>query len=748
MAISGDGSTVVGYSTFAGNWQAFRWTEAEGMNLLNSSLPAEYYSAATGVSYDGSVIVGAFANQDTDWSFRWTAETGMMSLHELGPGMINSAAWDVSDDGHSIAGAVDTGGYQYGQPYIWTSANGFRLLDISGTGYHNGIPTRISGDGLTMVGRLVLSGASYPYEAFYWRDETGFVKLGGLYPTIIESWASGVSYDGSTIVGQVLTMQGRLAFRWTDSTGMQSLGDLPGGQLYSHATAVSADGSVIVGAGQSDIGQEAFVWDEVGGMRNVRHILTNQFGADLTGWQLSYVYDVSADGRTIVGWGSNPQGRTEAWIAVIPEPGTLLLLLPLIIATCVYRRGALGRARQEKSARHQQSISPHIILLVSIVLCAVPPAHADLPPGTFLGIGHYPSSTPRSQGWAVSGDGQTAAGFTRHPENDFPFRWTESEGLSLLLQPAPGNSGFATGVNYDGSVIVGGMSGNFPDVGFRWTAEEGAVPLHAFSFENWSSFAWDVSADGGTIVGAANFVSSLDDGVPFIWTQDQGMRLISVAGTGYTEGTAIRVSGDGRIAVGNLSRPYSTLREAFYWSDEDGLVKLGGLYSGLINSLAIGTSYDGSVIVGRSTSLNGQQAFRWTEAEGMQSLWEELGRPSSSSAYTTSADGSVTIGLFATDADRGVFVLDDQLGMRKLETILTNDFGVDLTGWRLIEPVDVSADGRTIVGWGRNPEGQTQAWIAVIPEPQNAALVGVVSLVLALRRRRRAINSVTLSRKP
>lgn len=378
------------------------------------------------------------------------------------------------------------------------------------------------------------------------------------------------------------------------------------------------------------------------------------------------------------------------------------------------------------------------VTISSVLVSAGSAARAGLPPGTFLGIGHYPGSSPGSQGWAVSGDGLTAAGFTRHPESDVPFRWTESEGTSLLLQPAPGTSGYATGVNHDGSVIVGGMSGNFPDVGFRWTADEGTVPLHAFSFENWSSFAWDVSADGGTVVGAANFVSSLDDGVPFIWTQDEGMRLISVAGTGYTEGTAIRVSGDGRIAVGNLSRPYSTLREAFYWSDEDGLVKLGGLYSGLINSFAIGTSYDGSVIVGRSTSLNGQQAFRWTEAGGMQSLWEELGRPSSSSAYTTSADGSVTIGLFASDTDRGVFVLDDQLGMRKLETILTNDFGVDLTGWRLIEPVDVSADGRTIVGWGRNPEGSSEAWIAVIPEPQSAALVGAVSLAFVRRRRRRS----------
>ena len=340
LGISSDGSSTVGYSAYANDWQAFRWTESGGMNLLDPSLPAGYYSVATGASSDGSVVVGGYGDQDTDWSFRWTAETGITRLHELEPGMYNSAAWDVSDDGHSIAGALNTNSTQNGQPYIWTTTGGLRQLDLSGTGYDEGIPTRISGDGRTMIGRLIRSPQmSLRYEAFYWRDDTGFVKLGGLHPHVVDSWASGVSFDGSTIVGQTLTAPNdRLAFKWTESTGMQSLGDLPGGQSNSHATAVSADGSVIVGSGYSDIGQEAFVWDESRGIRSIRQILTNQFSVDLTGWQLTYAYDVSADGQTIVGWGSNPQGRTEAWIAVIPEPQTAALI-GVVALLLVRRRG-------------------------------------------------------------------------------------------------------------------------------------------------------------------------------------------------------------------------------------------------------------------------------------------------------------------------------------------------------------------------------------------------------------------------
>src|SRR5262249_29619862 len=38
--------------------------------------------------------------------------------------------------------------------------------------------------------------------------------------------------------------------------------------------------------------------------------------------------------------------------------------------------------------------------------------------------------------------------------------------------------------------------------------------------------------------------------------------------------------------------------------------------------------------------------------------------------------------------------------------------GHDLTGWTLNLASAISADGRTIVGLGRNPAGQLEAWVA------------------------------------
>jgi probable HAF family extracellular repeat protein len=106
---------------------------------------------------------------------------------------------------------------------------------------------------------------------------------------------------------------------------MVGLGSLPGG-LDGVGYDVSADGSTVVGYAHSAASsQEAFIWDESNGMRELDGVLT-AIGLDLTGWTLNEAYGISDDGRVIVGWGTNPDNDREAWIAVIPEPSTGLLL--------------------------------------------------------------------------------------------------------------------------------------------------------------------------------------------------------------------------------------------------------------------------------------------------------------------------------------------------------------------------------------------------------------------------------------
>ncbi|WP_277874339.1 MULTISPECIES: PEP-CTERM sorting domain-containing protein [Microcystis] len=146
------------------------------------------------------------------------------------------------------------------------------------------------------------------------------------------SEANGVSADGSVVVGYSNGgngFNGNLieAFRWTQAGGMVGLGVLSGG-IASYANGVSADGSVVVGYSRTGpfTGAEAFIWNSTQGMRSLQQVLTNDYGLDLTGWFLNEANAISADGLTVVGFGTNPDGLTEAWIARLDgkpvPPGT------------------------------------------------------------------------------------------------------------------------------------------------------------------------------------------------------------------------------------------------------------------------------------------------------------------------------------------------------------------------------------------------------------------------------------------
>lgn len=146
--------------------------------------------------------------------------------------------------------------------------------------------------------------------------------------------ASDISSDGTTVVGKEFfgpdtnpdpTNAGIFATTWDATNGLMSLGDLPGGDLGGQALGVSADGKVVVGSSGSALGDEAFIWDAANGMQSVQMLLAS-IGLDLTGWTLTEARAASFNGQTIVGIGTNPNGFTKAWIAVIPEPSTALLM--------------------------------------------------------------------------------------------------------------------------------------------------------------------------------------------------------------------------------------------------------------------------------------------------------------------------------------------------------------------------------------------------------------------------------------
>jgi probable HAF family extracellular repeat protein len=163
-----------------------------------------------------------------------------------------------------------------------------------------------------------------------------------------------------------------------------------------------------------------------------------------------------------------------------------------------------------------------------------------------------------------------------------------------------------------------------------------------------------------------------------------------------------------------------------------------GVLPGRPYSDAFDVSRDGSVIVGINYDPTGTltEAFRWTPAGGMVGLGLLPGT-TSSRAEAVSEDGSLVFGTTRTSTTDGpAFVWDAAHGMRNLQSVLANEHGLNLGGWRLSGVTDLSADNLTLVGNGINPGGYFEGFVIVLPEPAGVIALAAVSLASLLRKRR------------
>lgn len=309
--ISADGSTAVGFGQSASLvYEAFRWTETGGMQGLGF-ISGGTYSAALGVNADGSVVVGYGDSSTTRTeAFRWTEAGGMERLGFQSGGTY-SYGFSVSADGSIVVGYGDSSRTST-EAFRWTEAGGMQSLGFQSGGDYSAAFS-VSADGSVVVGYG--SSASSRTQAFRWTEAGGMVGI-GFQSGGTRSQAYGVSADGAVVVGYGNSSASSVneAFRWTQAGGMQSLGFISGGTM-SRAYGVSGDGSVVVGYGNSSSAtQEAFRWTQAGGMQSIRVLLVTA-GVDMTGWVLTEARGVSASGNTIVGDGTNPNSRPEAWIA-------------------------------------------------------------------------------------------------------------------------------------------------------------------------------------------------------------------------------------------------------------------------------------------------------------------------------------------------------------------------------------------------------------------------------------------------
>lgn len=361
----------------------------------------------------------------------------------------------------------------------------------------------------------------------------------------------------------------------------------------------------------------------------------------------------------------------------------------------------------------------------------------------FLGIGDLAGGEVASYATAVSDNG-FVVGASQTDDGWRAFRWSQPTGMVRLdLGEGVGGETAAHAISADGGTVAGAAGGTFipgpigpnPLRAVSWpNGGSGANYLEPSLYDDNLAAATGVSNDGGFIVGFSNS-HLFSETEAFLWTPSEGYRGLGDPGGDVRFSNAYGVSDDGAEIVGAAKTPAGA--RACRWSEITGLVLLDD--SSLGWSVAENVSPDGSTIVGRySHDPYHEHAFCWTKAEGMVQL---EGLQERTIAVAASNGGNLIVGNSSPfpaliplpgepPLDFVPVVWDSYRQLHRLDEFLEAN-GLDFTGWTLTRVFDISSDGTVIVGEGINPDGNQEAFMAVIPEPFTVTLlaIGAASLL-------------------
>ena len=310
QGVSPNGVHVTGEVFWPGFYsEVMRWAPGEGMISLTPGRTSDTNGA---INWDGTSAAGSFPGNNTVLAFRWTEAAGVEMLGDLPGGIERSSALAMSVRGDIIVGGSvsDTGP----EAIHWTAEAGMVPLGDLPGGAFGSTALAISADGLVVVGA---GKSEQGDEAMRWTEQSGMVGLGFLPGSTAHNTARAVSADGSVIVGDSFTDAGWRAFRWTEQDGMRRLDELQGISTQ-FARGVSWDGSVVVGFMDLEPGpSDPFYWTRAEGTRWLVDVLAEHGVTIPEGWRLEDAYGVSADGRTVVGWATKPDGLGEGFVAYL-----------------------------------------------------------------------------------------------------------------------------------------------------------------------------------------------------------------------------------------------------------------------------------------------------------------------------------------------------------------------------------------------------------------------------------------------
>ena len=731
-ALSGNGAIKVGE---AGG--AYIWNNNDGNQ--GQALTGE---RALAISADGSTVVG----QSGKIAALWTLPTGARTLLDPPAGYDSAVAQGVSANGQIICGrafnsaeAIAAGAANHTHAFRQVRGAAAQDLGVS-SGFNSSIALGISADGSKVVGASAEGGGG-----FVWSLEDGMMVLSDHVDDEGFTSAYAISADGKVYVGTANKGEASLAILWTDSGGhladpiqssliARGVSGVAGWRL-SYATGISQDGYTICGVGINPSNSKTEGWvatlppilrpPTIGVIDQASAYLDKPFSKQIEG---SFLPGDSFSAKNL------PEGFqidsmtgkiTGTWQNVLnPSSGAYTVT---VFAT---------RAGQGTSSR-------------SFSLYLSPPTSVKslIQGQSFLPNAKPPGETvfQSSFGRGLSGDGRVAVGREGQANDSKAYRWSSSGGIEALprLDGAVRTYSTAEAASANGKVIVG----------------QAAIPPREDGSERIAAVVWNVMEN--TPNHTTNSASQND-----VDTDDTSAEIVSVTNLGFFPGGDVSiangVSADGTVVVGYSDEDDPTVNyqifEAFRWTAATGMVGLGWLPGGNKASQAEDISADGSVIVGASTSAAGSQAFRWTAADGMTGLGlpsgAAFGRAAGVSADNstiigfnsfsnlnrafrwTAAEGMVDLGLMpgmnfsqatGVSADGSVivgrtgvefqfsraFLWDAAHGMRSLLDVLVEG-NPNLTGWNLQSAQSISADGKTVVGFGINPNGDMEGFTAYL----------------------------------
>jgi uncharacterized membrane protein len=318
------------------NGQAYRWSEATGLELLS---PSEWqWTHTAGISDDGTMMASSVEYGSSDprvfGPALWTEGSGWTPLDNLYPDppydgggdLSFGSGYDISGDGSTICGLAWHPNYR-ASGFTWTDDGGIVDLGRPSPDFGSSRASKISADGSTVVGfwEHEVNGSRRPVR---WVD-------GGAEDLFLgaDTWGEsmGVSSDGSVVVGQVGFEDDpgygwAIAFVYSDDDGYTDLGIMEGHNPWdggSNATGVSDNGIVVGYSGNPGPWGviEPFVWTEADGMMRVTEYLALNEVEIPANIEIYFCNAISADGTTIGGQGLNTDTWSYvAWVARVEPP--------------------------------------------------------------------------------------------------------------------------------------------------------------------------------------------------------------------------------------------------------------------------------------------------------------------------------------------------------------------------------------------------------------------------------------------